>query len=101
MDGVKAAATAPGAADFVAALQESRERTLELVAPFSDAELERVQSTLMSPLVWDLGHIAAFEDLWIVHRHGGRPLLHEELADVYDAFETPRAGRGDLPFRGT
>jgi gamma-glutamyl hercynylcysteine S-oxide synthase len=98
MDGVKAAATAPGAADFVAALQESRERTLELVAPFSDAELERVQSTLMSPLVWDLGHIAAFEDLWIVHRHGGRPLLHEELADVYDAFETPRAGRGDLPF---
>jgi iron(II)-dependent oxidoreductase len=52
----------------------------------------------MSPLVWDLGHIAAFEDLWIVHRHGGRPLLHEELTDVYDAFETPRAGRGDLPF---
>ena len=27
-----------------------------------------------------------------------RPLLREELADVYDAFETPRAGRGDLPF---
>ena len=52
----------------------------------------------MSPLVWDLGHIAAFEDLWLVHRYGGRPLLRDELADVYDAFETPRAGRGDLPF---
>ena len=52
----------------------------------------------MSPLVWDLGHIAAFEDLWLAHRHGGRPLLREDLADVYDAFETPRAGRGDLPF---
>jgi iron(II)-dependent oxidoreductase len=24
--------------------------------------------------------------------------LHEELADVYDAFETPRADRGELPF---
>ena len=33
-----------------------------------------------------------------MHRYGGRPLLREELADVYDAFETPRAGRGDLPF---
>ena len=29
----------------------------------------------MSPLVWDLGHIAAFEDLWLVHRYGGRPML--------------------------
>ena len=52
----------------------------------------------MSPLVWDLGHIAAFEDLWLVHRYGGRPLLREGLAEVYDAFETPRAGRGELPF---
>ncbi|HEY5428440.1 MAG TPA: ergothioneine biosynthesis protein EgtB [Solirubrobacteraceae bacterium] len=88
----------PSETEIAAALRATRERTLELVAPFSDAELERVQSTLMSPLVWDLGHIAAFEDLWLVHRHGGRPLLHEELADVYDAFETPRAGRGQLPF---
>jgi gamma-glutamyl hercynylcysteine S-oxide synthase len=101
MDGFQAAVVAPpGDADVMAALEQSRERTLALVAPFSDAQLERVYSTLMSPLVWDLGHIAAFEDLWIVHRYGGRPLLHEELAHVYDAFETPRAGRGDLPFLG-
>jgi len=98
MDGFHAAVADPSETEIAAALRATRERTLELVAPFSDAELERVQSTLMSPLVWDLGHIAAFEDLWLVHRHGGRPLLHEELADVYDAFETPRAGRGELPF---
>ena len=52
----------------------------------------------MSPLVWDLGHIAAFEDLWLVHRYGGRPMLREDLAEIYDAFETPRAGRGELEF---
>ena len=55
----------------------------------------------MSPLVWDLGHIAAFEDLWLVHRYGGRPLLRDELADVYDAFETPRADRGELAVPAT
>ena len=82
----------------VTALGEARERTLALVASVSEENLERVHSELMSPLVWDLGHIAAFEDLWIVHRYGGRPLLREDLAAVYDAFETPRAGRGDLPF---
>ncbi len=80
------------------ALREVRERTLALVAPFSHAELERVQHPLMSPLDWDLGHIAAYEDLWLVHRHGGEPLLRADLANVYDAFETPRAVRGDIPF---
>jgi iron(II)-dependent oxidoreductase len=98
MDGFQAAVAVSDAHDTVDRLQEARERTLELVAPFSDEELEQVHSTLMSPLVWDLGHIAAFEDLWIVHRFGGEPLLREDLADVYDAFETPRAGRGELPF---
>jgi gamma-glutamyl hercynylcysteine S-oxide synthase len=86
------------ATEAAEALRETRDRTLALVASVSDCDLERVHSTLMSPLVWDLGHIAAFEDLWLVHRYGDRPLLREDLADVYDAFETPRAGRGELPF---
>src|SRR4051812_40114811 len=51
----------------------------------------------MSPLVWDLGHIAAFEDLWVA-RESGRELLHPELAEVYDATETPRSDRGELPY---
>ena len=80
------------------ALRETRERTLAIVAPVDDDALARVHSTLMSPLVWDLGHIAAFEDLWVCHRYGGRPLLRDDLMDVYDAFETPRAERGELSF---
>jgi gamma-glutamyl hercynylcysteine S-oxide synthase len=85
-------------ADAIEALDEARTRTLSLVSGLGDEALEEVHSTLMSPLVWDLGHIAAFEDLWIVHRHGGEEMLRADLAEVYDAFETPRAGRGELPF---
>jgi iron(II)-dependent oxidoreductase len=81
-------------------LREARERTLSLVAPVSDDDLARVHSPLMSPLAWDLGHIAAFEDLWIAHRYAEQPLLRADLVDVYDALETPRAHRGDLPFLG-
>jgi iron(II)-dependent oxidoreductase len=92
------APAAPSVSAVADTLRETRDRTLELVDAVSDEDLERVHSTLMSPLVWDLGHIAAFEDLWLVHRYGGRPLLRDDLADVYDAFETPRAHRGDLPF---
>jgi gamma-glutamyl hercynylcysteine S-oxide synthase len=98
MDGSPSAAGMRSDVEALTALDEARQRTLALVASVSDEDLERVHSTLMSPLVWDLGHIAAFEDLWVVHRFGGRELLREDLADVYDAFETPRAGRGELPF---
>jgi gamma-glutamyl hercynylcysteine S-oxide synthase len=80
-----------------AALEEARSRTLSLVEPVSDEDLDRVHDPLMSPLVWDLGHIAAFEDLWIC-RETGLPLLRPELAQVYDADETPRADRGELPY---
>ncbi len=84
--------------DLARPLHEAREATLALVAPLDAADMARVHDPLMSPLDWDLGHIAAYEDLWLVHRHGGEPLLRPDLADLYDAFETPRAMRGDLPF---
>lgn len=91
-----AALHAPLPADPHDALVAVRRRTRALVAGLTVEQLERQVSPLMSPLVWDLAHIAAYEDLWLVHRHGQRPLLHPELAAVYDAFETPRTVRGDI-----
>lgn len=81
-------------------LAASRLRTLDLIEHVSTADLERVLSEPMSPLVWDLAHIASYEDLWLAHRHGRLPLLHPELAAMYDAFETPREVRAELPLLG-
>jgi iron(II)-dependent oxidoreductase len=84
----------------LAELEKARRGTLALVAALGEDDLERVHSPIMSPLVWDLGHIAAYEDLWLAHRHGGLPLLRGELANLYDAFETPRAVRGEIEALG-
>src|SRR3954468_9347518 len=86
---------------LVSTLGAVRERTLALVGHLSPQDLERVLDPLMSPLVWDLGHIAAYEDLWLAHRFGGLDLLRPDLAALYDAFETPRAVRGDLQILAT
>jgi iron(II)-dependent oxidoreductase len=90
--------TAPrgGVGGLLAALEEGRDRTLALVSEVSDDDLDRVHSRLMSPLAWDLGHIAAFEDLWLCRAAGGLELLRPDLARIYDADETPRADRGSL-----
>lgn len=84
--------------DYEEALVDARERTLALVEPVAQDDLDRVHSPLMSPLVWDLGHIAAFEDLWLCVRAGGLEPLRPDLMEVYDASETPRAERGDIPY---
>ncbi len=86
----------PEPKEALAALHDVRTDTLELVSHLSDSQLQAVLSPIMSPLVWDLAHIAAYEDLWMVHRHGGLELLRPDLAELYDAFETPRAVRGEV-----
>jgi gamma-glutamyl hercynylcysteine S-oxide synthase len=78
-------------------LAEARERTLELIEPLDDRQLNRVYSPLLSPLAWDLGHIANFEELWLVQTIGGREPLHGDLGRFYDAIENPRRTRGELP----
>src|SRR5919199_1933432 len=88
-------------ADILDAMQAVRRRTFGLVGHLSAADLERQVDPIMSPLVWDLAHIAAYEDLWLVHRFAGRPLLRPDLAARYDAFETPRSLRGDIELLDT
>jgi iron(II)-dependent oxidoreductase len=77
---------------------EARERTLALVAPLSEKQIDRQYSPIMSPLAWDLGHVAAFADLWIARSCPDLGALRFDLFEVYDATETPRSGRGDLPY---
>jgi iron(II)-dependent oxidoreductase len=78
-------------------LGEARARTLALIGPLGDELLNRVYSPLLSPLAWDLGHIANFEELWLVQTVGGRAPSHGELGRFYDAIENPRRERGELP----
>src|SRR3954471_6203732 len=88
----------PVVEELHAAMGEVRERTFALVAHLDEERLTTVLNPIMSPLAWDLGHVAAYEDLWLNQRVAGRELVREDLAALYDAFETPRAVRGDLEF---
>jgi iron(II)-dependent oxidoreductase len=78
-------------------LADAREMTLRLIEPLTEEQLNRVYSPILSPLIWDLGHIANFEELWLVREIGGRDPLYGELGELYDAIEQPRKIRGELP----
>jgi len=84
--------------DLVASnLVAARERTELLTGSVGDGDLVRQHSPLMSPLVWDLAHVANQEELWLLREVGGREPMHPEIDPLYDAFEHPRAERPALP----
>src|SRR5207244_10736886 len=47
-------------------LATARARTLELIEPLDGEQLTRQVSPLLSPIVWDLGHVANFEEQWSI-----------------------------------
>jgi gamma-glutamyl hercynylcysteine S-oxide synthase len=82
-------------------LATARGRTQALADAVDDVELTRQHSPLMSPLHWDVAHIANMEDFWLVRRatpgDGVTPGVREDIDHLYDAFTNPRAGRPQLP----
>jgi iron(II)-dependent oxidoreductase len=80
-------------------LLEARARTLLLVAPLSDEDLHVQHDSLMSPILWDLGHIAHFEELWLTRNLDG-PIEFVEMPGLYNPFEHPRSERGALALPG-
>jgi len=86
-------------------LDDARARTCALVYSLEDDQLTRQHDPLQSPIVWDLAHIANFEEQWVcrvappAHVDPDRP----RRDDLYDAMAHPRSVRVRLalPDRAT
>jgi iron(II)-dependent oxidoreductase len=82
-------------ASLAAALMEARARTLLLIAGIPEDDLRRQHDPLMGPMLWDLGHIAHFEELWLLENIAG-DIQSGEMPGMFNPFENPRAVRGEL-----
>jgi iron(II)-dependent oxidoreductase len=77
-------------------LEQARARTLRMLAGLPEAELLRQHSPLMSPLIWDVAHVANYEEQWLLRAIGGRALTDASFDALYDAFRHPRGTRAAL-----
>ncbi len=80
-------------------LFEARDRTFLLTSPLTDEDLHAQHDPLMSPILWDLGHIAHFEELWLTRNLEG-PVEFVEMPGLFNPFEHPRSERGGLRLPG-
>ena len=78
------------------ALDDARARTRALVDALSAEQLTTQHSPLMSPIVWDVAHIAHFEELWLLRELAGDAPTDPRFDDIYDAFRHGRAERSGL-----
>ncbi|XXF78132.1 ergothioneine biosynthesis protein EgtB [Myxococcaceae bacterium GXIMD 01537] len=78
-------------------LGTARARTLKMLAGLPEAELLRQHSPLMSPLVWDIAHVANYEEQWLLRALGAPALTDPAFDAIYDAFRHPRDTRCHLP----
>jgi gamma-glutamyl hercynylcysteine S-oxide synthase len=81
--------------EIASLLIEARDRTLLLISDLSDEDLHQQHDPLMSPIIWDVGHIAHFEELWLTQNLDG-PIEFSEMPGLYNPFEHPRATRASL-----
>lgn len=84
------------AQEISALLGEARARTRALIAPLTPADLQTQHSPLMSPIVWDLGHIAHFEEVWLLENLDTGGSGEEGLRGIFNPFQNPRSVRGSL-----
>jgi len=82
------------------ALTTSRRRLLDLLRPVPPEVLTAQHTPLMSPPVWDLAHVANYEEQWLLRALGEAGLSGAETDRLYDAFRNPRQTRGELPLLG-
>ncbi|MEJ7842380.1 MAG: selenoneine synthase SenA [Rubrobacter sp.] len=82
-------------------LVDSRRRTLELGSDLSDEQMMGPQLRIVNPPLWEIGHLAWFQERWNLRR-----ITDEEFAlsnilergdELYDSMEVAHDTRWDLP----
>jgi iron(II)-dependent oxidoreductase len=84
-------------AELIEALRETRARTLDLVADLTDEQLMGPRLSIVNPLRWEIGHVAWFQEFWVLRHLGGqRPILaHGD--SLYDSARVDHDTRWELP----
>lgn len=84
----------------IEALEETRARTLELVNDLSDEQLIGPRLQIVNPLLWEIGHIAWFQEFWVLRHLGGQPPILTQGDELYDSARVAHDTRWDLPLLG-
>src|SRR5687767_8491436 len=81
-------------ADWV---RDARQRTCELVADLADGQMLGPRLPTVNPPLWEIGHVAWFQEKWVLRRSAGYRPDRADADSLYDSAAIPHDTRWDLP----
>ncbi len=82
---------------LISDLNDSRQRTFELIEGLNHDQLMGPQLAIVNPLLWEIGHVAYFYEFWLLrHRDKRRPVI-SHADELYDSIHIAHNDRWQLP----
>jgi gamma-glutamyl hercynylcysteine S-oxide synthase len=78
-------------------LVDARRATRALVADLTDEQMLGPRLRIVNPPLWEIGHLAWFQEKWTLRHLRGLPPSHADADALYDSAAVPHATRWDLP----
>jgi gamma-glutamyl hercynylcysteine S-oxide synthase len=75
--------------------RDARRRTLELIDDLTDPQMLGPHLATVNPPLWEIGHLAWFQERWLLRR-GGEPSLRAGADALYDSSAVAHSTRWDL-----
>ena len=79
---------------------DARRRTLELASALTEERLLGPRLAIVNPPLWELGHVAWFQERWVLRHGARRPPLRADGDVLYDSSAVAHDTRWSLPLPG-
>lgn len=89
--------TQPSLTALLNSLQETRERTLELIADLTDEQMIGPRLDIVNPLHWEIGHVGWFQEYWVLRHYHKQVPTRADGDRLYDSAAIAHDTRWDLP----
>jgi iron(II)-dependent oxidoreductase len=81
-------------------VRDARRRTYDLVAGLDARELMGPRLPIVNPPLWEIGHVAWFQERWVLRHAHGQPALRADADGLWDSSAVPHDARWELPLPG-
>ncbi|MCI0650892.1 MAG: SUMF1/EgtB/PvdO family nonheme iron enzyme [Planctomycetes bacterium] len=83
---------------LIETLTDARAFTLAMVEDLSDEEMLGPRLSIVNPPIWELGHIAWFQECWILRHLHGRTPIDQRFDRLYNSAKVAHDKRWSLRF---
>jgi gamma-glutamyl hercynylcysteine S-oxide synthase len=86
----------PEAEELAGWVDDATQRALQLVDDLDDEQMVGPMLDTVNPLIWEIGHLAWFQELFVLRRARGEAPMLEQADAVYDSGAIPHDTRWHL-----